>query len=418
MNDAPTVTWFPTPPKDAILDVLPAAPPGPPIVDVLPAPAEPVLDVLPARGFFGTIWHFIGSAAEGVFGVFALIVGLAILSAIPIVQFLSLGYLLEVAGRVARTGRLRDGLVGVRRAARVGSIGIGCGLMYLLLYMPASLALSAEIIDPGGPIAQRWRFWTSVLTAAVTVHVVAALSRGGKLRYFFWPFNFIWLIRRLWRGGYYSAARDATWDFVISLRLPYYFWLGLRGAVGVLAWLAVPIFLMCLGPRVPLIGFTGSFLLMFVLLYVPFLQTRFARDNRFRALFEWRAARQEFRRAPVAYAFALLITLAFSLPLYLAKIQVIPPELIWLESLFFVILIYPARLLTGWAVGRAGRRTTPRHWVFRWLSRLSMLPVVAFYVFLLFFTQYIAWGGVSSLYEQHAFLPPAPFMQWSVLGWK
>jgi hypothetical protein len=417
MNDS-TVTWCPTPAKDAILDVLPAGPPGPPLVDVLPAGPEPILDVLPARGFLGTIWHFIGSAAEWVFGVFALIVGLAVLSAIPIVQFLSLGYLLEVAGRVARTGRLRDGLVGVRRAARVGSIGIGCGLMYLVLYLPASLSLSAEIIDPGGPVAQKWRFWTTVLSGAVMVHVVAALSRGGKLRYFFWPFNFIWLIRRLWRGGYYRAARDATWDFVISLRLPYYFWLGLRGAVGVLAWLAVPIFLMSLGTRFPPIGFAGSFLLMFVLLYVPFLQTRFARDNRFRALFEWRTARQEFRRAPVAYAFALLITLALSLPLYLAKIQVIPPELIWLESLFFVVLIYPARLLTGWAVGRAGRRTTPRHWVFRWLSRLSMLPVVAFYVFLLFFTQYIAWGGVSSLYEQHAFMPPAPFMQWSVLGWK
>src|ERR1700722_12938070 len=128
MDDAPTVTWCPTPRQDAILDVLPAGPPGP-LLDVLPVPPEPVLDVLPARGFFGTIWHFIGSAAEWVFGVFALIVGLAILSAIPIVQFLSLGYLLEVAGRVARTGRLRDGLVGVRRAARVGSIGVGWGLL-------------------------------------------------------------------------------------------------------------------------------------------------------------------------------------------------------------------------------------------------------------------------------------------------
>ena len=179
----------------------------------------------------------------------------------------------------------------MRRAARVGSIGIGCGLMYLVLYLPASLSLSAEIIDPGGPVAQKWRFWTTVLSGAVMVHVVAALSRGGKLRYFFWPFNFIWLIRRLWRGGFYTEARDATWDFVVSLRLPYYFWLGLRGAVGVLAWLAVPIFLMSLGTRVPLIGFAGSFLLMFVLLYVPFLQTRFARDNRFRALFEWWTAR-------------------------------------------------------------------------------------------------------------------------------
>lgn len=417
MNEQ-TITWQGRP-TEAILDVLPAAPAALPVLDILPVPPpEPILEVQPApRGFLAAIWHVISSTSEWVFGVFALIVGLAILSAIPIVQFLSLGYMLEVAGRVARTGRLRDSFVGVRRAARVGSIGIGCGLVYLVLSFFSSLALSAQVIDPGGATAQAWAFWLTVLTVAAVAHVVGALSRGGKLRYFFWPFNFVWLLRRLWRGGYYSAARDATWDFVVSLRLPYYFSLGLRGFAGILAWLVVPIFLMSLGGRAPVIGFLGSFLLMFVLLYVPFLQTRFARDNRFRAMFEWGAVRQEFRRAPVAFAFALFITLLFSLPLYLMKIEVIPPELIWLESLFFVVLMFPTRVLTGWAVGRAGKRTTPRHWFFRWSSRLTMLPVVLIYVFLLFYTQYIAWGGVSSLYEQHAFLPPAPFLRWSALGW-
>ena len=47
------------------------------------------------------------------------------LAAIPIVQFLSLGYLLEAGGRIARTGRFRDGFIGVRTAARVGSIVLG-----------------------------------------------------------------------------------------------------------------------------------------------------------------------------------------------------------------------------------------------------------------------------------------------------
>ena len=220
------------------------------------------------------------------------------------------------------------------------------------------------------------------------------------------------MLRRIWRGGYYSEARDAVWDFVASLRLPYYFSLGFRGLVGTLAWIVLPIALMGLGGKIPPVGFLGTFLFMFVLLYVPFLQIRFARDNRLRAHFEFFAVRRDFRRAPVAFAFSLFITLLFALPLYLFKIELIPRETMFLESLVFLTFIFPARLLTGWAFGRATKRLTPRHWFFRWTSRFSMLPVVFFYVFLLYFTQYIAWGGVSSLYEQHALLLPAPFLSW------
>ena len=45
--------------------------------------------------------------------------------------------------------------------------------------------------------------------------------------------------RRLPGGRFYTEPRDAVWDFTVSLRLPYYFWLGARGYAGALAWLAV-----------------------------------------------------------------------------------------------------------------------------------------------------------------------------------
>lgn len=399
------------PPGAAMLEALAANAPFPEVLRV----EDVDLDVLRAvkRSFFSSMWHFIASVSEWLFGAFALVLGLAILSAIPIVQFLSLGYLLEVTGRVARSGRLRDGFVGVRRAARVGSIGLGLGLMYLVLWVPSSLALSAQIIDPGGDTARGWEVGLTVLLGLVSIHTLAACSRGGKLRYFFWPFNFIWLLRRLWRGGYYAEARDAVWNFVVSLRLPYYFWLGARGFAGVMAWVAVPIFLLSLGLKAPVVGFLGSFMLMAVLLYVPFLQTRFARDNRFRAFFEWRAVRADFRKAPVAFAFSLFLTLLFALPLYLLKIELIPRETMFLETLVFIAFMFPARLLMGWAYGRAGKRRLPRHWFLRWSARLATVPTVFLYVFLVFFTQHLAWGGVSSLYEQHAFLLPAPFLGWS-----
>ena len=34
----------------------------------------------------------------------------------------------------------------------------------------------------------------------------------------------------------------------------------------------------------------------------------------------------------------------------------------------------------------------------------------AFYVFIVYFTQYTSWHGVWSLYEQHSFLVPVPFL--------
>ena len=72
----------------------------------------------------------IASAWEWLFGTVSLIGGLALLATIPILQLLSLGYLLEVSGRVARTGRLRSGFIGVRKAARVGSIVLGVWLFF------------------------------------------------------------------------------------------------------------------------------------------------------------------------------------------------------------------------------------------------------------------------------------------------
>jgi hypothetical protein len=199
----------------------------------------------------------------------------------------------------------------------------------------------------------------------------------------------------------------------MSLQLQYYFWLGFRGFVGAMAWLVVPVTLIAIGrlnnPVAPFVGFFGAFLLAIVLLYLPFLQMRLAKTNRLSAVFGLRAVRTDFKRAPWASAFALIITLLFAIPLYLLKIEIVPREAEWLPSLVFIIFIFPARLLTGWALGRAGRRTTPRHWFFRWTGRLPLLPATALYVLIVFFTQYTSWNGVWSLYEQHAFLVPVPF---------
>lgn len=353
------------------------------------------------------------SATEWLFGGVGIVVGLAILAAIPVLQLLSLGYLLEASGRIGKSGRLRDGFVGYRKAARVAGIVAGVWLTLLPLKLVATLWRSALLIDPASRAARGWGAAVAVLAGLVAGHVVLALWRGGRLRHFLWPF---FNPRRVWRevrqANPYVAARDAVWKFVVALRLPYYFWLGLRGFVGGLAWLALPVSLLAIGGRVPPAGWVGALLLAWVLPALPFLQTHLAVEGRLRAVFDRRAIRLLFVKAPLAFWFALLVTLLSALPLYLLKIEMVPREATWLPSLVFVLFILPARLLTGWAYGRGRRRLVRRHWLSRVAARLGMLPIVAFYVLIVFFTQYTAWYGKWSLYEQHAFLVPVPFLEW------
>ena len=216
----------------------------------LPVTEEEPRDALPAptrRNFFLRCVFAIASALEWLFGFVSLFIALAVLAALPVLQLLSLGYLLEAGGRVARSGKLRDGFIGVRLAARLGGVVAASWLLLLPARFVADMARAAEIIDPGGRAAGGWRIVLVVLIVLTFVHVAAACARGGRLRYFAWPFNLIWLIRRFLRGGYYAEARDAVWDTVAALRLPYYFWLGFRGFVGAFAWLALPITLLALG---------------------------------------------------------------------------------------------------------------------------------------------------------------------------
>src|SRR5262245_39458201 len=374
-------------------------PPPLPVVEIdrddrmVRPPAPPPLPIAP-RGrprreerralTLGEFFRGIGRGAEWLFGLVSLVAGLAVLAALPVLQFLSLGYLLEAGGRVARTGRLRDGFIGIRLAARLGSIALGVWLAMWPLRLVATVARAAYIIDPGGPTAQGWQIGLTIVTALTALHLIGAISRGGQLRYFFWPFNLIWLIRRLWRGGYYVESRDAVWNFVGSLRLPYYFWLGCRGFVGTMAWLVLPVTLIALGRAAPILGFLGAFLLAVVVLHLPFLQMRFVVENRLRAMFAWRTIRAGFRRAPWAYAFACFVTFAFALPLYLLKIEMVPRDVAWLPSLVFVAFIFPTRLLAGWAYGRSLRRDTPRHWFFRWTGRLWLVPTAGFYILFVF----------------------------------
>jgi hypothetical protein len=401
---------LPTPtPVDAEL----ADPPVQPQMAVLVGiELPPVIAELVPRAIHNPLLRLIRGTAwciEWVFGVGALIVGLAILATIPVLQLLSLGYLLEVSGRIARTGRLSRGFVGIRKAARVGGIAFCTWVLLLPLRWMSDVLAESRLIDPGSEATRKWTIALVVVTILIVTHIVAACLHGGRLRDFLWP-GPIRTLRKLFRPGAYATARDAVWDFVFGLRLPYYFWLGLRGFVGGLLWLGPPVSLLALGRTVPIAGLLGGAWLLAVVLHLPFLQAQFAASGRFGQMFNildvWRA----YPRAPVTFLFALAVTLLMALPLYATKVELYPREAAWLPSLFFVVFIFPARLASGWAYARAGRRDQRRHLLFVLPSAALMAPVVLFYVLVVYLSQYFSWYGIWSLYEQHSFLVPVPFL--------
>ncbi len=404
--------------------------------------------------------HALCSACEWCFGVVSLVGMLAVVATIPVLQFMTLGYLLEVSGRIARTGKFTQGFVGVRKAARIGSVVLGTWLLLLPLRFVSEAWYSSSLIDSDSGITIGWRVAQFAATILIVGHVMIAWYCGGRLRHFFWPilagpFLMLWgtrkvlslihppgqrenmpLVERFWAdlagaqpldswfppaiilssvasGRTFSQSRDAVWDFLVEMRLPYFFWMGLRGFSVAMIWLFIPMLMvmssiLLTGPAAAFFGIQGFLLFFVVLFFLPFLQTNFAAENRFLAGLDLARGFSLFLRAPLAFWLALTVLLLSALPLYLLKIEATPREVAWLPSIFFVVFCLPARFINGWAVGRALKREKPRFFLSWGVAFMLALPVVGFYILMVYFSQYTSWYGSWSLLEQHAFTLPAP----------
>jgi len=327
------------------------------------------------------------------------------------------------------------------------------------------------LIDPGSRADRLLHALVPVLAVAIGVHLCLALARGGSLGSFFRPIkNVRWLLARWREGNYWSQAEATVREFIAGLRLRHHFSLGLRVYLGAMIWLFIPTLLFAATTQtesgVILVTLAGAVLLMFVLSWVPFLQAHFAAENRLGAMFELGTVRELYRHAPFSWMITMLITLTLALPMYLFKIVLPPSDAMWLVTLVFIVSIYPVKIITGWAYHRALTRERRLSWMpeetlaawraahpapepvvegeqgpqsdrrrlaiardlrsfkrfvakksaggavavtIRTISRLVLAPLLAFYVFLLFFTQLIGEQGKGVLFEHHAFLLPVPF---------
>jgi len=360
---------------------------------------------------------FVAWVITTAFGLVSLVMLLAVLAAIPVLNFLALGYLLEVEGRMARTGRFRDIFPLLHDAPRIGTIVLGFWLFLLPLRLLSGAVADASLIDPDSAYSVGMEFFLLLVWGAITVHLILALARGGTLSCFLRPFkNLYWFIGRLRAGDYLETAGQHVSSFLQRLRIRHHFWLGLRGFSVALIWLVIPS-AMYAAVRRPeggqvLLMLVGGLMLALVLSWAPFLQARFVAENRFAAGFQLRKVRELNRHAPIAWMFSTVLLYLLALPLYLFKIALTPQDAMWVVTLVFVVSMYPTRVVTGWAYQRAVRKQREgkrSHILVRLLCSVLQIALLGIFVFILYFTQFLGQQGKLELFRHHALLLPSPF---------
>jgi hypothetical protein len=360
------------------------------------------------------------SMLRAFFDAFSLLILLSVVATMPVLQFASFGYMLESAARLSRGMPVRLCFPGARIAGNL-LVVMGCAfLSWLPVWFVADMAYTGEIIEIGSPVASRLRILARVLSVVWVLWVLWAIFRGGKFRHFVWPAPMM-AVRRLLRGGVWREAEDRLWIYVSSFHLPRLLWLGFMASVGALVWFVLPSSLIVIGlssgnaAGAGLVGLVGAVWMAWVLLHLPFLQIQLARESKFLAVFDLKSSRRAFRQAPWALCFATWVTLLLAIPLYLLRIEPPPSQLWWILSIFFVVLMFPAKLSAGWALQRSDQRAkaNPNHrevfWFWRYCAWIPQISMVAVYLGVLYVAKFAVWEGAASIYLQHAFLPPVPF---------
>ncbi len=351
---------------------------------------------------------------QGLFGLTSLVFFLAIIAAIPLINILALGYLLDAEGRVARTGKITQGFPLLPQAKRLGGMAIGMLVFLLPLKYLGSFSSDAKIIDPHSSTSQVLELITLFVASVVFAHLLFALGRGGSLSCFFRPIkNVKWMVAHVRSHNYLIQASASVREFVASLRLVENFKLGFWGVLGVLMWTFLPTLLFAYADSTEgfpiLVTLTGGLLLILIATWIPILQAGYACEGKFSAYRQLKQARLYFRRTPMLWTLAFLIGYALSLVLYLFKIVAPPQDGLWMMTIVFITAIYPARLFIAWVFARAQRVETVPNFLWRWLWSLTSIALCSFYIFLLFFTRDIGANGKLVLFEQPLLMIPSPF---------
>lgn len=367
----------------------------------------------PVRSCLWCIHIALGSAC--------LILILAFLAAVPGLNILTLGYLLEPQRRVAVTGRLRDAFPLLKVAP---AIGVACffTLLFLIPVRIQSIRVSdaAVILSENDPVVKKMVSTLGLVQAATAAHLTLAIFCGGTAACFLRPIrNLKWVLSAIVSDTERQHLLERLEHLVRLLHPVRHLVIGLRGFLGAVCWLIIPSGLLVaysaperIGPLYGLGAFCGIVLLIPIMAWLPLLQVHQAATGSFRSIFDVRAVRHVIRHAPGSWMTATILTCLMTLPLYLTKIRLPPADAMFVLTPVYIILIYPARILVAWAYHRGMSADKAARWYWVWLCRILIVPVLAAYGTGLFLTPLVSELGKGAPLENPAFLGPVPYAQW------
>jgi hypothetical protein len=355
----------------------------------------------------------------------SMVLVLSFVATIPVLQFASLGYILESSGRVARGEPWGRCFPGVKQFGLIVRCAVWVFLTWLPVWFLTDLGYSSELIQPGSVQAARLRTLARAVSILWVLWVAWAIARGGRWYHFLWP-QPIRFAKKIFSFDFWRELESRWWDFLVSLEFWRLWKLGFKASVGALIWLAIPALAILIAlngasqvqPQqqggLALLGLFGALGMAWVLQYLPGLQIQLARQSpssqqRLGHMWERKEVRAAFLRAPLSFALAQGLFYAMSIPLYVLRIEKIPEQLWFGLAIVFVTAMFPAKLLLGWAWRNAQRRENSAHWALRWIAWVPMLGAIGVYIGFLYLGKFTAWEGGASLLLQHAFLPPVPF---------
>ncbi len=345
------------------------------------------------------------------FGTVCLVLMLAVLAAIPGLNILTLGYLIEPQKRVAESGRLRDGFPLLVLAPRLGLI---C-LLALLVVVPLRIQAmrvgdAAVILGESHEQVLRMQSNLRIGQTAAAVFILILVTIVGMCGYRFW-----WIFTSGGRKNIIASIEQIS----RVVRPVHHFRIGLKAFFGAVCWLLIPTGLLVAysapgrtNPIFGLLSFLGILLLIPVTAWLPLLQVHQAVTGKFRSIFSISAARRVIRNAPLSWMLTTVLMYAMTFPLYLTKIKLLPADALLVLTPFFILLTYPARILVAWAYHCGMSRERAAWFPFRWGIKLLMIPLLAGYAGFLFLTPFISELGKAAPLENQAFLSPVPYAQW------
>lgn len=349
--------------------------------------------------------------------LFFLLAGLA---AIPVLNFIAFGMLLDAEAKVGRSGRFRAGFPLLEYSTRVGMIVLMVGLAISPVLLTTSIVNSQDVVrqlsglPPGG-----MRAFKVFLQIAMFTHLMLAIANGGSFWSFLRPIrNLRRFIKRLRSGEFVAAVNVWSERFLAVFKPLQHFKLAIYAVVGALCWLIIPMTLLStatLNPRQEgptilalLVSLLGGLLVIPVVAWLPLLQCHQAATGRFTAIFDIRVAREIIARVPMRWVLSTFLLFGLAVPLYASKVVIPPADAYWLLTPLFIATIYPTRLLIGWTYGTGLQKEERQYFFLRWPFKIVMFGLLAVYSLILFAIPMISESGFRGLLDNHAFLLPIP----------